>query len=97
VTDPAGQRDQRSNLERLDDLQAAHPFPYNVVVGLLIGAVVWLVFRVHPVLVVAYALAYGALRWFLWQDGRVLRRQYEARAARWKQQQADRKRRRAGG
>jgi catechol 2,3-dioxygenase-like lactoylglutathione lyase family enzyme len=42
-------------------------------------------------------LAYGALRWYLWQDGRVLRRQFEARAVRWRQQQAERKRRRAGG
>ena len=93
---PAGV-DERSNLEKLDDLQAAHPFPYNVVVGLVVGVVAWLLFRVHPALVVAYALVYGALRWFLWQPGRVLHRQYEARAARWKQTQADRKRRRAGG
>jgi hypothetical protein len=97
VTEPAGPPDQRSNLEKLDDLQAAHPFPYNVVVGLLIGAAVWLLLRIHPLLVVAYALAYGALRWYLWQDGRVLRRQFEARAVRWRQQQAERKRRRAGG
>lgn len=94
---PSDPPDRRSNLEKLDDLQAAHPFPYNVVVGLVIGAVVWLIFRVHPVLVVAYALAYGALRWYLWQGGRVLRRQYEARALRWQQQQAERRRRRAGG
>lgn len=94
---PDGGHDERSNLEKLDDLQAAHPFPYNVVVGLLVGAVAWLLFRVHPALIAAYALSYGALRWYLWQPGRVLRRQYEARAVRWKQAQADRKRRRAGG
>ncbi|MFP5254811.1 MAG: hypothetical protein ACLGI8_03065 [Acidimicrobiia bacterium] len=95
MPDPAP--DERSNLEKLDDLQAAHPFPYNVVVGLFVGAVAWLLFEVHPLLLVAYALVYGALRWYLWQPGRVLHRQYEARAQRWKQTKADRKRRRAGG
>jgi len=89
--------DDRSNLEKLDDLQAANAFTYNVVVGLLVGGLAWLLFGVHPVLVAAYALSYGALRWYLWQEGRVLRRQYEARAVRWKQTQADRRRRRAGG
>jgi len=29
--------DERSNLEKLDDLQAARPFPYNLVVGVLVG------------------------------------------------------------
>lgn len=91
------ERDDRSNLEKLDDLQAAHPFPYNLVVGLVVAVVVWLVFRVHPVLGVAYALVYAGVRWYLWQDSRLLRRQYEARAVRWKQKQAERKRRRAGG
>lgn len=94
---PDGGRDERSNLEKLDDLQAAHPFPYNVVFGLMVGVVAWLLFRVPPLLVAAYALAYGALRWYLWQPGRVLHRQYEERALRWKQAQADRRRRRAGG
>ena len=94
---PDGGRDERSNLEKLDDLQAAHPFPYNVVVGALMGAVAWLLFRVHPLLVAAYALAYGALRWYLWQPGRVLHRQYEVRAERWRRTKAERRRRRAGG
>lgn len=93
---PDAGRDERSNLERLDDLQAAHPFPYNVVVGLVVGAVAWVFFGLHPILVAAYALAYGALRWYLWQPGRVLHRQYEARAIRWKQAQADRRRQRGG-
>jgi hypothetical protein len=97
VTGSAGDDDTRSNLEKLDGLQAAHPFPYNLVAGLLVGLVAWLLFRVHPVLVAAYALSYAALRWYLWQDGRVLRRQYEARAVRWREQQAERRRRRAGG
>jgi hypothetical protein len=97
VTGPAGDDDSRSNLEKLDDLQAAHPFPYNLVVGLLVGLVAWLLFRVHPVLAAAYALAYAALRWFLWREGRVLRRQYEARAVRWRERKAERRRRRAGG
>jgi len=94
---PDGGRDERSNLEKLDDLQAAHPFPYNVVVGAFMGAVAWLLFRVHPLLVAAYALAYGALRWYLWQPGRVLHRQYEVRAERWRRTKAERRRRRAGG
>ena len=97
MTPPAGAGDTRSNLEKLDDLQAAHPFPYNVVTGLLVGLLAWLLFRVHPVLVAAYALSYAALRWYLWQDGRVLHRQYEARRARWVEQQAERRRRRSIG
>lgn len=89
--------DERSNLEKLDDLQATHPLAYNLVVGLAVGTLAWLLVRAHPALVGAYALVYAALRWFLWQPGRVLHRQYEARAARWKQTQAERRRRRAGG
>lgn len=85
--------DARSNLEKLDDLQHAHPFPYNLVVGLLMGLVLWLI-GMHPVVAVAYALCYAALRWYLWQEGRVLHRQYEARAVRWAAKQAERKRKR---
>ncbi len=85
--------DTRSNLEKLDDLQHAHPFPFNLVVGALMGAVL-LLFSFSPILVVAYALSYAALRWYLWQDGRVLQRQYEARAQRWAEKQAERRRRR---
>ncbi len=87
------QGDRRSRLEKLDDLQAAHPFPYNVVVGAATG-LVFLVFGFAPILVPIYALSYGALRWFLWQDGRVLHRQYESRAARWAEKKAARRRNR---
>jgi hypothetical protein len=83
--------DDRSNLERLDDLQAAHPFTYNLVVGLATGLVL-LIFGFHPVFVPIYALSYAALRGYLWGDGRVLRRQYEARAVRWKARRAERRR-----
>lgn len=85
--------DQRSNLEKLDDLQAAHPFPYNLVVGLLLGLIL-VAIGVPPALVALYALCYAALRWYLWQDGRILHRQYEARAVRWAEKQAERKRQR---
>ncbi|MET0728993.1 MAG: hypothetical protein ABWZ76_11920 [Acidimicrobiales bacterium] len=85
--------DHRGNLEKLDDLQAAHPFPYNLGVGLLLGAVLVLI-GIHPALVAVYALSYAGLRWFLWQDGRVLRRQYHARAERWAKKQAERRRQR---
>jgi hypothetical protein len=85
--------DERSNLEKLDDLQAARPFSYNLVVG-VITALFLLVFRIHPVLLAAYALSYATLRWYLWQDGRILRRQYQARAQRWAEKQAERRRRR---
>ena len=36
----------------------------------------------HWAVVVAYALSWAAVRWFLWRDGRILRRQYEARQVR---------------
>jgi hypothetical protein len=84
--------DQRSNLEKLDDLQAAHPFPYNIVVGVLVGLILFAI-GLPLVFVAIYALSYAGLRWFLWQDGRVLHRQYEARADRWAEKQAERKRR----
>ncbi len=86
-----GSDDGRSNLEKLDDLQAAHPFAYNLVVGSIVG-VALLLLTVPPVLVAAYAVSYAALRWFLWQPGRVLRRQYDARAQRWKAKQAAKRR-----
>lgn len=87
------QADPRSNLTKLDDLQAAHPFPYNLVVGAVMGLVL-LPLGLHPVAIPIYALSYAALRWFLWQDGRVLRRQYDTRAARWAEKQAARRRNR---
>lgn len=85
--------DERSNLEKLDDLQHAHPFAYNVVVGALM-AVVLVLIGFSPILGAAYAVSYAALRWYLWQDGRILQRQYEARAVRWAEKQAERKRQR---
>ena len=67
--------------EKLDHLQARRPFTYNLVTGALIGLVL-LLFGVHWAVVVAYVLSWAAVRWFLWQDGRILRRQYEARQVR---------------
>lgn len=93
VNEPGSPTDQRSNLERLDDLQAAHPFSYNLVVGAVIGAV-FLLIGLQLFLVAIYVVSYAALRWYLWQDGRVLHRQYTARAARWAEKQAERRRER---
>jgi len=93
VSEPGSGRDDRSNLEKLDDLQAARPFTYNLVVGLLIGLLL-LVFSFHPILVLLYALSYASVRWYLWQEGRILHRQYEARAVRWAEKQAERRRQR---
>jgi hypothetical protein len=90
---PDEPQDERSNLEKLDDLQAAHPFAYNLAVGALVGLVVVLIFSVAPVLGAAYALAYATVRWYLWQPGRVLHRQYAVRAERWAATQAERRRR----
>jgi hypothetical protein len=88
-----GPEDQRSNLERLDDLQAANPFAYNLAVGTVV-ALVLAAIGLPPAFAVLYALTYAALRWFLWQDGRILRRQYERRAVRWAKKQAVRRRHR---
>jgi hypothetical protein len=85
--------DERSNLEKLDELQSAHPFPYNLAVGAAMGLVLWLI-GFHPAVVPIYAVSYAALRWYLWQHDRLLRRQYEARAARWAEKQAARRRNR---
>jgi hypothetical protein len=93
VTGAVEPSDQRSNLEKLDDLQAAQPFRYNLVVGVLMGLVL-LAFGFHPIVVPVYALSYAGLRAYLWADGRVLRRQYEARALRWAEKQAERRRNR---
>ena len=83
----------RSNPEKLDDLQAAHPFAYNLVVGAATGLIL-LAFGFHPIFVPIYALSYAGLRSYLWGDGRVLRRQYEARAVRWEAKQVERRRHR---
>lgn len=85
--------DERRFNEKLDDVQAAHPFPYNLAVGVLV-ALVLLVFGFHPVIAGLYAPSYATLRWFLWQDGRVLRRQYDARKVRCALEAAEKRRRR---
>ena len=67
--------------EKLDHLQARRPFTYNLVTGALIGLVL-LLFGVHWTVIAAYVVSWASLRWFLWRDGRILRRQYEARQVR---------------
>jgi hypothetical protein len=67
--------------EKLDHLQAQRPFTYNLVTGALIGLVL-LALGAHPGFVAAYVVSWATLRWFLWRDGRILRRQYEARQVR---------------
>lgn len=71
----------RARLERLDHLQAEHPFPYNLATGALFAPFL-LLFGFHWVLVIAYALSWALVRTYLWGDGRILRRQYEARQVR---------------
>jgi hypothetical protein len=83
---------QRFN-ERLDHLQARHPFCYNLVTGALIGLVL-LVLGFHWAVVAAYVLVWAGLRAALWRDGRILRRQYEARVVRVAHEKAERRRRR---
>jgi hypothetical protein len=67
--------------EKLDHLQARRPFTYNLATGALIGLVL-LLLGFHWAVVIAYALSWAAVRWFLWRDGRILQRQYEARQVR---------------
>jgi hypothetical protein len=67
--------------EKLDHLQARRPFTFNLVTGALIGVVLLLVGS-PAALVGAYVLSWAGVRWFLWRDGRILRRQYEARVVR---------------
>ena len=67
--------------EKLDHLQARRPFTFNLVTGSLVGVVLVLI-GLPVALVVAYALSWAGVRWFLWRDGHILRRQYEARVAR---------------
>lgn len=83
--------DRRFN-EKLDDLQAAHPFPYNLAVGVVM-ALILLLFGFHLVIAALYATSYATLRWYLWQEGRVLRRQYDARKVRCAEEAAERRRR----
>jgi hypothetical protein len=67
--------------EKLDHLQARRPFTYNLVTGLIIGLVL-LLLGASWWFALVYAPFWAALRWFLWRDGRILRRQYEARQVR---------------
>jgi hypothetical protein len=80
--------------EKLDHLQARKPFVYNLVTGLLVGIPLALILGVHWVFVVLYALTWAALRWYLWSDGRILRRQYEVRLERVAEEQAAKRRQR---
>ena len=79
--------------EKLDHLQARLPFRYNLGTGALIGLVL-LVLGFHWVWAVAYTLSWASLRAFLWGEGRILHRQYEARTIRTAQQKAERRRNR---
>lgn len=79
--------------ETLDHLQAEHPFRYNLATGALIGLVL-LVVRFPWWVALAYTVSWAALRWFLWREGRILRRQYEARQVRVAAERAARRRRR---
>jgi hypothetical protein len=78
--------------EKLDHLQARHPFRYNLATGALIGGILALI-GFHWVIAVVYALSWAAVRAFLWGDGRILRRQYEARVARVAAEKAAKRRR----
>ena len=78
--------------ERLDHLQAEHPFRYNLVTGALIGLVLAL-FGFSWAAVALYTVSWAAVRAFLWRDGRILRRQYEVRQLRVAERQAERRRR----
>jgi hypothetical protein len=91
-TDPA-QPDERRFPERLDDLQATHPFAYNLAVGLLVGLVA-VVLGFELIVMPLYAVSYATLRAYLWGDGRILRRQYEVRKVRSDQARAERRRQR---
>ncbi len=81
--EPSGpdRADDRPLPEKLDDLQAAHPFAYNLVVGLIVGLVGVLI-GFHWLVAPLYALSYAALRSYLWGGERILRRQYDIRKVR---------------
>lgn len=88
-----GQEGSQPLNERLDHLQARHPFRYNLATGALIG-IVLLVLGFHWVVAVAYVLSWAAVRTYLWGDGRILRRQYEVRLVRVAEEKAAKRRRR---
>jgi hypothetical protein len=93
VSDPAppGPSDERRFPEKLDDLQAAHPFPYNLAAGVVVGGIAAL-FGFHWLVIPLYALSYATIRTYLWGEGRILQRQYEARKLRSDQARAQRHR-----
>jgi hypothetical protein len=78
--------------EKLDHLQARHPFTYNLVTGAILGGIAALI-GFPFVLAAIYVVSWAALRWYLWRPGRILRRQYETRLVR---VEAERRRRQAG-
>jgi hypothetical protein len=89
--EPASDTPQRLN-EKLDHLQARHPFSYNLATGALIGVVIaWLGFAWW--IAVGYALAWACVRAYLWGGERILRRQYEVRVVRVAEEKAAKRRR----
>ena len=78
--------------ETLDHLQARHPFRYNLVTGALIGVVLAWLWSAWWIAVV-YAVSWASMRAYLWGDGRILRRQYEARLVRVAAEKAAKRRR----
>jgi len=89
---PVGDPAARLN-EKLDHLQAQHPFLYNLVTGALVGAVLVLL-RFHWLLAAGYAISWAVVRAYLWRDGNILHRQYEVRLARVAHRKAARRRER---
>lgn len=88
----AGGEPQRLN-ERLDHLQAQHPFSYNLATGALVGVVLGLLGFAWW-MAAGYALAWATLRAYLWGEGRILRRQYEVRVVRVAEEKAAKRRQR---
>ena len=80
--------------DQLDHLQARRPFAYNLVTGALIAVPLVLIFEIHWAYAVFYVLSWATLRRFLWGEGRILRRQYEARVVRVEAERAEKRRRR---
>ena len=78
--------------EKLDHLQARHPYRYNLATGLLI-AIVLVLIGFEPVVALTFAVSWAALRGFLGGEGRILRRQYEARVVRVAAEKAAKRRR----
>jgi hypothetical protein len=79
--------------ERLDHLQAKHPFRYNLASGALIAGVLVLI-GAPWWFAAAYAVSWAVVRTLLWRDGRILRRQYDARQVRVAAERAAKRRQR---